>query len=157
MTTAMTELQYLLHTHYDDIPMDTKHRVLGEALYYLEVALSTNTIPGIGSMRVVPNMCHWSQQRGDGVHACLGGIWYMATTQTIVDCVPLEVDNILVYMEDIALSCKANVLVGLPAGTITTNYDGVLSVRDRLQSMMALLPLMQQAYQDTRRRWLPNG
>lgn len=157
MTTDTALLEVLLNTDYDDIPMDTRHRVLGEALLYLEVAMSTYTLPGIDRLRVLANMRWWSHDWGGNINACLGGLWYMTTAQEVVRYIPLNSDNILIYLEEVAIQDDADVLAGLPEGSIPAHdCDGVVLpeyVRDRLHNMMGLLPIMQDSYRHAVDRW----
>lgn len=157
MTTDTALLEVLVNTDYDDIPMGTRHRVLGEALLYLEVAMSSHTVPGIEGVRVVPDMRWWSHMKDGNIHACLGGIWYMTTRQEVVVTMPLDTYNILRYLEDLAIQDDADVLVRLPEGSIPTHgYYGLVlpeTVRDRLHSMMGLLPIMQDSYRQAADRW----
>jgi hypothetical protein len=157
MTTDTALLEVLVDTDYDDIPMGTRHRVLGEALLYLEVAMSTHTLPGIEGVRVVPNMRWWSHMRDGNIRTCLGGLWYMTTRQKVVVTMPLDAHNILRYLETIAIQDDADVLVGLPEGSIPGHdCDGVVPpeyVCDRLHSMMVLLPIMQDSYRHATDRW----
>lgn len=157
MTTDTVLLEVLVNANYDDIPMGTRHRVLGEALLYLEVAMATNSLPGIEGVRVVPNMRWWSHDWGGNLNTCLGGLWYMTTTQQVVDILPLNTDNILVYLEEVAIQSDADVLSGLPEGTIPSHdYYGLVppeAVRDRLHSMMGLLTVMRDSYRHATDRW----
>jgi hypothetical protein len=158
MTTDTALLEVLLNTDYDDIPMGTRHRVLGEALLYLEVAMTTNSLLGIEGVRAVPNMRWWCHDWGGNINAYLSGLWYMTTAQEVVKYIPVTTDNILMYLEEVAIQDNADVLADLPKDTIPPHdWDGVVIpseyVRDRLHSIMGLLPIMRDSYRHATDRW----
>jgi hypothetical protein len=74
------DIQQLLTTDYDTLPMGVRHRILGEASYYLDKVIETGTIPGIKGYHIFPVMNSWCEVNADYIEACLAGIWYMGKT-----------------------------------------------------------------------------
>jgi hypothetical protein len=157
-----------LAAQYADFSMDAKHRVLGEALYYLEVVESTHSIPGIEGVEVIANMnmwCYpppWSSRIPQSVQACLAGIWYMARTQAVLNMctLPTAVDSVMDYLDMVVTTTSIptlHELVGLEV--FSDDYDEasiIGDVQQRLQSLMDALPLMREGY-DTAKGAAPYG
>lgn len=156
MTTQAIEQ---LALQYEDFTMDAKHRVLGEALYYLEVVESTHTIPGIEGVEVIPNMNMWCyppppySNATKSVQACCAGIWYMARMGELLvfrTLVSTPVEEVLGYLDTVATTSSIrhlHKLVGLEVFDDEYNEATIIEdARQRLQSLMESLPLMREGY-----------
>ena len=164
---AMQAIEQLA-AQYADFTMDAKHRVLGEALYYLEVVESTHSIPGIEGVEVIPNMNMWCyppppySNATKSVQACLAAIWYMTRTQEllVMRAVPDTLRVVMGYLNDVASEDDMAGLL-LPDGSIRPCYGGVVPlpvdvVVGLLHTLMETLPLMREGY-DTAKGAAPHG
>lgn len=150
MTAGMT-LDELMTTPYEDIPMEVRHQVLGEAAYYLDRVVETGRISGIKGI-VVPHMNHWvvwSKYTGTlKVFTCLAGIWYLSKGGAL-PVVPLRTlyprDCILDYIEGV----RTGDMLGLSAHPHLDSHkpNDPVWVHDYLHLLMERIPYMWQAYE----------
>ena len=158
------DIQQLLTTDYDTLPLEVRHRILGEALYYLEVVESTHTIPGIEGVTITPNMNMWCyppppySDTTDSVQACLAGIWYMGRARELLVMrgLPNTLWVVLDYLDMVAKFTHVSSLHRLVGMEVPDDYyEDVAVIEDvqqRLHSLMETLPLMREAYDTAKGR-----
>lgn len=171
MTDMGTQTIEQLAAQYEDFSMDAKHRVLGEALYYLEVVERMHSIPGIEGVTITANMSIWCyppppySDATESVQACLAGIWYMGRTQELLVLrgLPNVLWEVLDYLDMVAKFTDTRHLYGLVGVEVFTNdyidYTETTVIEDvqqRLQYLMETLPIMREGY-DTAKGEAPHG
>lgn len=163
-----TQTMEQLAAQYTDFTMDAKHRVLGEALYYLEVVESTHTIPGIEGVEVIANMNMWCYPPPNdrlppkSMQACLAGIWCMSRAGELLHIRAIlgtPLFKVLDYMDKVVKATTTYRLYNLVGLEVFIDEDITTVIEDvqqRLHSLMKALPLMREAY-DTAKGAAPHG
>jgi hypothetical protein len=161
MASTVEELE--LAAQYEDFTMDVKHRVLGEALYYLEVVENTHTIPGIEGVTITANMNMWCYPPPNdrlppkSMQACLAGIWCMAKAGKLLHIRTIlgtPLFKVLDYMDKVVKASTTYQLYNLVGKEVFVEdyVEALEDVQQRLHSLMEELPLMRVGYDTAKGR-----
>lgn len=150
------DIQQLLTTDYETLPMEVRHQLLGEAAYYLDKVMGSGRLPSIKGYHIFVVMNSWCEvNNADYIEACLAGIWYMGRAGMTVGLHNDKGNNTLSYLDRIRTehASALHTLVGL-SEPLVEPYEyrpcWPAHVQARMRMLRENLPTMDMTYRAMR-------